>query len=116
MSVTSSYSPLRVTTLSRYNYRSSCTHRDDLVASQTDDVSVEMDLHVSDVGDDIVVMAILCLHIYPEVRHAGIVLDRGGHVVFAVALEVNHVGVEGTDVRVARRVADCHLCKRAERT
>ena len=69
-----------------------------------------MDLHVADVGHDVVVVTLLVLRVYIEIRHVGIRLLRTGHVVLANALEVQHCGVEGAVVWITGSVANGHLC------
>lgn len=78
-------------------------------------MTVEPDFHVSDVGYDVVVVALLCLDKDTEVRQVRVLLLRGCHVVLADALEVDHVGIEQAEVRISGRVAHSHLCKIIER-
>ena len=88
------------------------TYRNSLVPIQYDDVSEDSDLHVADIRNDIVIMTLLHLSEYTEVRQAGIRLLRTGHVVLADALEVNHLGVEGAFVWITGNEAESDLCGR----
>ena len=88
----------------------SYTHVNFLITIESDDRAEYVNLSVTDVGNDIVVVALLVLREYTEVRQTGIFHLRTGHVVLADSLEVQHLGVECAVMGIPGRVANGHTC------